>query len=94
MVPITGIVEKKAAASAWTFVKGLFTRDRDQRKRIEALEGRVARTLSYAEGGRVGWVARTLRCAEGAPSSVFEGGSWVWVLSSRSPNSCEEVSSG
>lgn len=30
-----------------------------------------------------GRVARTLSYAEGAPSSGFEGGSWVWVLSSR-----------
>ena len=34
----------------------------------------------------VGRVARALSYAEGAPSSVFEGGSWVWVLSSRSAN--------
>ena len=34
-------------------------------------------------------VARTLSYAEGAPSSVFEGGSCVWVLSNRSANSLE-----
>jgi hypothetical protein len=31
-------------------------------------------------------VARTLSYAEGALSSGFEGGSWDWVLSSRSAN--------
>lgn len=36
-----------------------------------------------------GRVARTLRYAEGAPSSGSEGGSWVWVLSSRSANPWE-----
>ena len=39
-------------------------------------------------------MARTLSYAEGAPSSVFEGGSWVWVLSSRSPNPSEAIVSG
>ena len=36
-------------------------------------------------------MARTLSYAEGAPSSVFEGGSCVWVLSSRSPNPSEAI---
>jgi hypothetical protein len=39
-------------------------------------------------------VARNLSCEEGAPSSVFEGGSCVWVLSSRSPNSSQAIVSG
>ena len=38
-----------------------------------------------------GRVARTLSYAEGAPSSGFEGGSCVWVLSSRSPNPSEAI---
>jgi hypothetical protein len=39
-------------------------------------------------------VAGTLSYAEGAPSSVFEGGSCVWVLSIRSPNPSEAIVSG
>jgi hypothetical protein len=42
MAPITGIVEKKATETAWAFIKGLFTRDRDQKKRIETLEAENA----------------------------------------------------
>ena len=38
------------------------------RYRVHSVSGRT---------GRVGRVARTLSYAEGAPSSVFEGGSWV-----------------
>ena len=46
MAPITGIVEKKATESAWAFFRGLFTRYRDQKKRIEALEAELAEVRS------------------------------------------------
>lgn len=46
MAPITGIVEKKFAESAWGYFRGLFTRDRDQRKRIETLEAELAEERS------------------------------------------------
>jgi hypothetical protein len=39
--PITGIVKKKATESVWGFFRGLFKRDHDQKKRIEALEAEV-----------------------------------------------------
>ncbi len=38
MTPITGVVEKKVAESVWTYVRGWFTRDQDQKKQIEMLK--------------------------------------------------------
>jgi hypothetical protein len=37
---------------------------------------------TFRPGHNEGQVARILSYAEGAPSPIFEGGSWVWVLSS------------
>src|SRR5580658_10849947 len=48
--------------------------------------------LNFGHGSVVvelGRVARTLSYAKGAQSSGFEGGSWGWVLFSRSANSWE-----
>ena len=42
MTPITGVVEKKVAESAWTYILGRFTRDRDQKKQIETLQAELA----------------------------------------------------
>jgi hypothetical protein len=52
---------------------------------------RRARGHERARYRCIGRVARTLSYAEGAPSSGFEGGSCVWVLSSRSPNPSEAI---
>ena len=35
MAPITGVVEKKAAESAWAYIRGWFTRNRDLKKQVE-----------------------------------------------------------
>ena len=42
MDPVTVAVEKKVAASAWDYILGWFTRNRDQKKKIEALEAELA----------------------------------------------------
>jgi|SRR5271155_4562594 len=46
MDPITGMVEKKAAESLWAYVSRLFTRNRDLKKRIAALEAELAEAKS------------------------------------------------
>jgi hypothetical protein len=42
----------------------------------------LSETVAELADGWPGFLA----VREGAPSSVFEGGSWAWVLSSRSAN--------
>lgn len=46
MEPISGVVEKKIAEGAWTIVRRWFTRYRDQKKRIKALEAELAEERS------------------------------------------------
>src|SRR5712664_4610974 len=46
MAPITGIFEKKVAESVWAYIRGWFTRNRDQKKRIETLEAELAEARS------------------------------------------------
>src|SRR5882724_10986144 len=46
MTPITGVVEKKVAESAWTYVRGLFTRNQELKKRIEMLQHELAEERS------------------------------------------------
>jgi hypothetical protein len=50
MVPITGVAEKKALEIAWDFVRGLWNRSRDLKKRNEVLERHnQALTVKLAE---------------------------------------------
>ena len=46
MDPITGMVEKKAAESLLAYFRGLFTRNRNQKERIRALEAELAEVRS------------------------------------------------
>lgn len=46
MDPITGMVEKKVAESAWAYLRGLFTRNRDLKKQVEVLESQLAEERS------------------------------------------------
>jgi len=46
MDPITGVVEKKVAETAWACVRGWFTRNRDLKKQIEILQSQLAEARS------------------------------------------------
>lgn len=42
MHPIPGVVEKKVAQSAWTYVRTWFKRNRDLQKQVESLQAQLA----------------------------------------------------
>lgn len=46
MVHVPGVVEKKVAESAWDYVQRWFTRNRDLKKRVGALEAQLAEERS------------------------------------------------
>jgi hypothetical protein len=46
MAPITGVVEKKAAESVWTYLQKWFTRNQDLKKQIVELKAELAEERS------------------------------------------------
>jgi len=44
--PISGVIEKKVAEGVWTVVRGWFTRNRDLKKQVEALQAELAEERS------------------------------------------------
>ena len=46
MTPITGVVEKKVAESAWTYIRGWLTRNQDLKKQVEMLQHELAEERS------------------------------------------------
>lgn len=51
MAPISGVVEKKVAEGVWTAVRGWFTRNRDLKKQVEALQAE----LTEERSGKLGF---------------------------------------
>lgn len=46
MDPISGMVEKKVAESAWGFIRAWFTRNRDLKMQVEALQAQLSEARS------------------------------------------------